>query len=533
MKRAIPAIRMPGAGTVRNGSFLNPAALIAVILIVLGTIPLSAQEDTRDYVPEGASFDGILAADLVGEARRLIEREDLQGARFLLERAHAIDPDSGDALYLLTTLEPHQRDTVQWREQLLRRAGELSLESVAVEDLLADLARLLVDTGRAAEAVDLLDGHIRERDGIGAVHGAMAAVLSGDTGEPRPATLQTLPSLEILFLEALLRDNPGWFSAAVLARMRSRYPEDTRLALLDWRRYDVLVPSFPEWLGPALSESAPDNRDALRDILLHYLALLPADVEEPRRGLARRYYEDLDGRDPLPALMVLLLPGADTLPAYLEDYSFPGESKRLWEFLATHRDPRDWPRSLPAPLRLLLEDILDRPAVEIIRRDAATFAAESYHLEHGQLLRWTRDTDGNGMADVVLEIHSPEAASLYERYNDRVTRIDYSPFPMVSRVWSIPLEGDGIRRWTVLERERIVRDGGRRWNPVTPVPFDPGLHGPHAGRSGAQALVERLSLARSIHSRFDRQLASDDAIMLSPLDEEETTRYLRSVGMMR
>lgn len=538
MKRVIPASRTPGAGTVRKAPL---ASLIVTVLVPLlvSSLPvyLAAQDAHRDETGGERSFEGLFASDLVLEAHRLIAMEERDHARFLLERAHSINPQSGDALYLLATLERHAPDTVQWREQLLRRALELHLESISPDDLTADLARLLIDTHRAAEAVDLLDTHLRQQEGRGAVHRAMAALLEGDTEEPGESAQRTLSRLESLFIEAILGDNPGWFSTALLARMRSRYPEDMNLALLDWRRFDTLVPSFSEWLGPVLDRadefSLSEELHALREITGRFLSLLPEESGRLRTDLTRQYYEMLDGVDPRPALLVLLLSSPDEVPSFVRDFSFPEDSKELWEVLGSHRDPGDWPENLPQPLGSLLEDLLSRTTAVIHHRDTVTFTGEAYHLEGGVLRRWIRDSDGNGRTDKVVEFRGGGNLSLYERNHDTVVRVDYAPYPLVTRVWSFPLLGEGVQRWTVLERERIDSGTSRVWSPAGPVPFDPGLQGPIAGASGASVLAGTITVDRSIHRRFSRQLASDDANTLSPVVEREETRYLRSVGMMR
>lgn len=482
-------------------------------------------------------FEPGLASDLVMEARRAIENEELDAARFLLRRAHAVDPESGDSLYLLADLEPHGRDTVSFRERLLRRAFVIGTNTVSPDDVVADLARLLIDTGRAEEAVRLLDDHIRDRDGQGAVHQAMLRISAADDTGPRPATTINPSPLDLLFLEAVLRSEPGWFSSALLMQLRASFPENDMLAYLDWNRVEALTPSFSDWLGRVILAGAGNTLDSgrVREVVLRFLSLLPPDRSPVRRFMTDYYYK-IGGTDPLPAVEFLFLYDD---PDYLTRIGFEATDKRIWTVAARYSAVPEWPEALPDPLRSAVESVFEETVLLV---DVAGTGAgkDLYHVEAGTVRRWSRDKDGNGLFDQVAELFDG-VLHLYERVDDVIVRLDYSPYPLVTQVLMIPIRPPVEPEiWWPIEigPETVDVNNARRWVPAQPVPFDPGFHvktpSGNVFPSGLGEILEGSAVIEgTLHHRFVRQLASDTARVLSEFDTDEHTRYLRELGLIR
>jgi hypothetical protein len=346
-------------------------------------------------------------------------------------------------------------------------------------------------------------------------------------------------------MEALLESRPGWFSSSVLQRMRSRYPEDLELAYLDWQRLGVLVPSYLEWLGHTKSRNAGRNRITER-ILLHALDVVPPENGDLRDRLTRSYYEESGGSDPVPAVVALF---SDTASTWLgaDEWQNLWVDKRLWEAAGRFVPPREWPDALPEPLRIGYERVFSSPTVQVVRRGASAYALELFDFEADRLARWSRDADGNGLLDTVVEFALSGDIRLYQRHGDMVLRIGFSPYPLVTEVQALSVEPGGVSRWTELEPDVPAGGLASRWNPSEPLPYDPVLRlrvpdGDSTMRtitpgldslSAADVLAGRIDLGMDDIARFSRQLVSDDARMLSAVEVRQHSGYLRTLGMIR
>ncbi len=521
--------REPRRGSGRNR--ITSLVLITLFIAIPGI--LGSQE-----------FDQSLASDLVEEARVLIELGDHEGARFLLRRAYAVDPEAGDPLVLLAVIEPQTRETRHFREHLLRRAGTLRLRTVSEEKRLEALARVLIDTGRSGEAVDILDRYLHTRDGVGAVHAAMSAVLEPsliqlDAGVHIMSDDSKLAELERLFLEALLESDPGWFSSAILARVRARFPEDRHAAYIDWSR------------ARALSSMMLESIDTQDPRMLRLLVnLLPPERTVLRDYVTSRYYLS-GGDDPIPAIKNALLyaeTGATprTYREYLPEEIDWNRDKRIWETIARYRTVSDWTEDLPEPFDEAYRSLRDSENLELERPSNRGTSVEVYRVDDTYLRRWYLDENGDGLFDWIVDFDTPEVR-LYHRENDQVLRVDYRPYPLVTGVNVYPIVPESDRWRIDPPAERIDPGGARRWVPPQPVPFDPDLRlhvtaaGVHpfaalddpAGFPLPLVLAGQIAVNPTVQERFVRQLDSVDSRPLSEFDSREETGYLRSLGMIR
>lgn len=506
-------------GRARTNS--GPSRLVLPVLAILSLLLLAPATGIAREPGFNGNFDRGLAIDLVAEARRLIARDAREEAEFLLQRAHVVDTTFGDPLYLLASLLPHQPDTVQVREQMLRRAYATDLDSVSPDEIAADLARILIDTARPGYAIDILDQRIRERDGEEPIYPAM--------GERSPSRL------DVLLLEAFLMDQPGWFSSSLLTVMRNRYPEDETLAFLDWRRMETISPAHLEWLGPFIAGS----EGAGLPVIAHTLRLVPSELDSLRLQLTELYYER-GGDDPVPAVIALAAHGRQVGGDVLRD-ALDRSDKRIWQYAATVTPRRDWPGGLPEPMRSSFTEVKNGRHVEMVFQIPGKFATERVVVREGGMTRWSRDSAGDGVNDLVVDRPDSRELSVLERHGDRIVRIDYAPYPLVTRAWSIPLVSDEPhQRWTAMMRESLKAGGVRRWLPPEPVSFDPGLSVMAFETTISlndlelrDILAGSVFLPESLHGRFQRQFDSSGARMLTRVEETELEGYLRTLGLMR
>lgn len=489
-----------------------------------------------------STFDRQLARELVEEARALIGSGELESARLLLERAHGIDPESGEPLFFLASIIPHERNTVYEREWLLRRALSLEHSDETGERLATHLARLLIDSGRSDEAVTLLDAY------AGAIAQAMERIRAHDTGIPQPADVRNVPDVDRLFLEARLRAFPGWFTSSLMGYLRARYPRDEQLARLDWERQRRIGPGLLEWI-----EATGDETEVLRDTILRF----PGTERDVFVELVARYYQR-NGRDPVPAAISLVrqegvdqpvIPEPDVLEALVRSALDDGD-KVIWESVAVRSEPvQSWQERLPALFRNVAESIQRSSDWTLYRPAASGLGEARYNLEQGFLHRWILDRDGNGRSDLALEVHR-DTLYLYERADDSVVVIRFSRYPLVSEVYELQIVPDPRRpdrRHLVPPGEMVAADHSRRWMPAQPVTYDPALHidHPHKGRIDYDGiagpggfllwdiLAGRVTFEQRAHERFERQLASDNARGLSEAEAREMAGRLRSLELLR
>ncbi|SIQ22004.1 hypothetical protein SAMN05920897_105111 [Alkalispirochaeta americana] len=571
---------MPIPGRIAPSRFL----VCAVLLLLFGGVSLQV-------FSAPLSFEGGISRDLLEEARAVFEAGDRETAQFLLRRAYGVDPETGDPLFLLARMLPQDRLHSSLRERLLQKSRDLSLRETSLELIVAELAQLLIETNRPAQARQLLeDFHdSRNEPGEGALAVALKMARSADSEMPQHPGPEELDALDYLFLKALLETEPFWVFSALMQRFRSRFPRDRALATMDFERSRRVSLGQLEWLEAALAEPPGDIQEqldlarAIGAVLSHFPHTLSGQAGRTRHHLTRWYYY-LGGEDPLFAVPFLLdvpgVPGEDfalsrETRSLVEQALHEGD-KRLWEAASQtlrRNDPqeRSW-KDGPFPPGGLFGPVWDQisgdQTVRLFLHDTPRLGLEEYHFEDRSLAAWKRDRTGDGLFDEVLLFSGGAEGNLVfffrQSYNQDQDRVDgakqeqpesvlgvyYSRYPLVSRVVRYHLdreeEGQGSRWSEVPPAERVCPSRSVLWIPARPVPHDIGLRLEETdgfvtdlpSRVGGEpfslwnGLAGRVTLTPR-DDRFLRQLGSDDARTLNSHQAREATEQLRELGVIR
>ena len=466
--------------------FLSRSVVLTVLAVGIPSILLAQNEAVYHNIADSL-VHRVLTEDLDHT-----EAEDLIG------RARRIDPENGDAIFIAAGFIADSQGDQQDRETLLRRALSVNLRRVSPSDVVGELADVLLSQHRYREVVDLFyrEAHAG-RVPLPMVYGVLP-VAGGDTAGPQDVWNDNrIGSLAQKFLAAQLRVGPYWYSTSYLQRLRSRYPLDTTLAIMDFTREERVSLAYLEWID----SSVASGKGAPLDILLY--GVRTASDGTLRRELAARYLSQ-GGEDPLVFL-------AADMEGVFHD-KWPSlhwqEDKVFWEYAydwygASDGDTGDLvPAFPPMPKDITL----------VVDEDRDTFWEERYHFTDGRLVVWEDDRDQNGLVNRRIEIdHDSRRVELFFEAAEELYHIHYAPYPRVT---------------TVVQVEYNEADGARavRWIPANPPTYPTGIGNVlEATWNGRR---RRVTVVDDLHSRFSRQLRSDDAHILSA---EETQRFLQGL----
>lgn len=444
-----------------RGTRLLPGASLSRIrffsvwlLLVVYLVPAPAQSrDQGDLYRE-------LALQLV-EQSRLLGADESAARRDLLERAREVDPGLGDSAALLADFFDDQRG-IRERERLLRAALAADLMVVEREGVEDELARLLIDTGSASEAVGLL-GRRLAAEGVAPVD-TIRQRLERDEASALTAT-------ELLYIEALLHTGGTWFVAELMEELRQRVPMDMELARLDWARDSSVSLARLEWM---ISREQDGNRP---DPVLYRLSVEDMAALVPTRSAdgspaavlqtaLSDHYAAAGGTDPVVRLLV------DRNPRALMDTAGLRSDKTAWEVLSLRGLDEIAAAPLPASIALELDE----------DRDGRW--EERYVLDDGQLVRWMSDPDQDGRSATAL-IRTDSSVRVFSADDAGVTVFRYGRYPQLDEV--VWVRGSAVRRW----------------RPPRPLPVDLGELG--SGASVWNHLVGRVTVDQQMMTRFDRQ----------------------------
>jgi hypothetical protein len=322
-------------------------------------------------------------------------------------------------------------------------------------------------------------------------------VVGEDPGKVSPADIPSTPGeLSLRYLRAQLMAGPYWYSTAYLQRLRSRFPMDTSLAMLDFLREERASLAFREWID--LRSAA--GQEIPRRILLH--GVIYGSTPEIRRDLAEGYTE-AGGNDPL-AKMAL-----DR--EYLREEDEWKTDKIAWEMARTWFDEEFY-------------DDLSLPPGEVILtvdRDRDSFWEERYHLVDGNVHLWEEDGNQNGLVDRRVQIDGEvRRVDVTVRLpGEEVLEIRYAPYPLVSEVLLLRPQGDPEKGYRTV-----------RWQAAQPPRFPVGLDNVVARRWDGRH--EEVTVNTDRLNRFRRQLDSDDARFLSSSETDRFVELLVERGIM-
>ena len=389
----------------------------------------SARRSGQNDVSADEQFYRDISDALVQQALSDLDRD---GADDLLARALAVDPGNGDAMYLTALrLRGIQEERI-YRRELLRSALGARRVLTPHEDVVAELAELLLAQGRGAEALELLEtashGVSEDLPIFSGVQPVIAA-----TGQPSEQPFNSeLSRAERLYVRALLHVGPKWFSAAYLQRLRSRFPADAELAVIDFSRSTRLSLSLLEWID----RETVEGLSVPTELLLH--GIVVAKDPEMRQRFARRY--NAAG-------------GTDLLGTVAEN---PAEGVAI---AAEHRDKYALERAVvwggldgASPLSVLTGE--NAAIVLLLDADRDQFWEERYYATDGTLRIWEHDTFQDGVVDQRVEVigeGSTTGLRVLQRDvsdgREHVLSVEYAPYPNVARVseFSRHLSGEDPR----------------------------------------------------------------------------------------
>lgn len=436
---------------------------LGLLLVLSCIIPAStAAQDSSSLYRE-------LALRLVQRSLEL-SGEDTQARRDLLERARSLDPGLGDSAALLADFVEGQRDTSR-REALLRAALAADLILVERDATELQLARLLVDTARPSEALRRL-GPVLTREGQEPLDSIRARFREGSAPRLRPD--------ELLYIEALVQTGGRWLVGDLMEELRQRFPDDLRLAELDWGREPGLTLTQLEWMVSREHIGTVPPPPVYRDLIL---ALAPrrdtggAVVATALSTLHDRY-RAAGGQDPLADLV------ADPEPLALMERDTLQRDKLAWELLAamgfTDGGADD-------------ADVISSTVDLDVDRDGRW--EQRYILDSGQLVTWLHDPDEDGMVSAAVH-HDDTGTRVYRAEGNLVTVFHYSSYPQLDEV--------------VWARGPLIH----RWRPPRPVPFELGNVG--LGTSGWNLLTGRVTVDEEMLTRFARQRRGPGSVLLAP-----------------
>ncbi len=508
------------------------------LLLVASTAPTQQAEEV-------AGADGLyvrLADRLVADAVA-VGSETPEG-RDLLDRAISIDPQNGDAYYLIAAALKRAGGDRAEQEELLRSALErriLRTDPLVIEQ---EIAEILVDTGRYSEAMRFMEGTYRSR------FGAVPIVV--DTPGNVAIGPEELNRMELLYLEALLAGGPRWYAGEYVRRLRGRFPDDPHIATLDFSREERVSLSALEWLDRRHQEGV----DLPSRLLLE--SIVKADDPVLRRDLADMYRstEDTDpiatiaAEEPTNEELSVLISTADDSGSggYPGDTPPPSvvrvDKYALELFLRWNPDrPVDDLEALlqrpPDPDKGGTSSEPSEYVVYELDEDRDGYHEERYHVVEGRLALWEYDRFQDGRVDIRIELRGPSArpnvtvaihddgySRLEVPRDDRpeastVTVLVFSPYPRVGEVWIA--DASGPDRWMYPEI--------RRWRPGRPVAGT--FHIGGVLDEGWTVLRDRLEPAWERYGSFHRQLEPEEAVTLGGDEYERYRSDLRRWEMTR
>jgi hypothetical protein len=512
------------------------AGILSLIAILLGSLfavsySASAQEaGAPDSQPVGeAGLYRTMALQLVTEALTLIDGASLPtlgpygdmnaDVEALAMQTRGLDPSLGDGAALLAGSAAGRQSMVLRREELLRNALELGTEVIDRTDVVKALADLLTQRGAGRNAMRLIE------EALGTTAGPspapLADILGGlsapDGGVPRVSGEMPSDPLLRAYVEAMIITGPEWVGSQAIRRLRSRYPADVELASWDLARFDRVSIALLEWLEDARRRGWTIPPDLLIDALLD-------DPDGPAAGIIVEQYALLDGSDPVATVLEWTGRRRESVAAGLRPVEeIPASDKLAWE-LAYNRTDGDLdtlPSALSARLEAIVETQRDRQSLELeLDEDRDSFWEERYTVRDGRLVAWQTDADENGRIERAVT-WSDESTRYLQRADGsaEVYVVEFRPYPLASAVYRI-------------ERQRTVE-----WLPARPVPFPIGLESTDESGDAPTGRLWRLygariSVSARIAERFSRQVASDDARVVSAREHGEWTEYIERWGRL-
>lgn len=404
--------------------------LLVVAVLILPLVWLTAQETDRD-----AALNRALASDLVDEATRLQRVGDVETAREIARRALAVDPEYGAARLRVASFLAMDQDATIRHVSLLENAldGDLSREDRS--EAVNLLARAYLRTGRTEQARSILEEEILRGSSDN-------LVIAWRRPDPIGTTTRALTDAEILFLRAVIGSAPRWRASAFLRETRRRFPEDPRVAMVDWLRHERLSLEALEWVDAAPPEQ---TNGAYVDIVRHFASIAPSGALAEM--LTYRYYA-LGGDDPLP-------------------YANTADPARDMADPVWHRAEELLQAALEEGDKYLLERStaldpgLEALTPETLRRDEDRdgFFEEEYRFANGSFTGWILDGNEDGISERAVTAEGSMITVWYRR-DRRVDAYTYLRYPRVGEILRITLSEDSEEAV-----EQILR-----WIP--PEPFD-------------------------------------------------------------
>lgn len=486
------------------------SARILVVLLVVVLVPsLPAQEPLPEESENRAlALYRDLSASLVAEALVREQRNDREGAIFLLERARSVDPSAGEAFFHLARMQPSTRAGRRQREHLFQQAIALPLRDVAPREIIRGQAELFIEMGRHREAVALLLPH------------------------------QDDDEMRHLLVHARLHGGAPWSAGEELRRERMNYPDNMYLARLDYTRFPGITLSLLEWLDDAMHRTSSQSAREVAQVIHTLIVALPRDARDIRASLIPRYYE-LGGTSEKPRLLQAIdgHPNGEALSSDVEELLIDvltGEGKKYWEVILSQLGPDS-----DIPLVRTARENLVSGSHRLTRDDEQDQTWEEYHLSGGNLQQWIYDQGRNGRADKAA-LFPGNGLVLFQRQGEEIYRIQFSQYPLVSEVTRFHVHQEGLQ-------ESIAAAESRRWRPAQPVPWESGVRvqtaegttlllgdARHQGRfSTDEILGGRVLFDGDMHARFQRSVSGPQSQVLPAASLPMMDRELRSVEMLR
>lgn len=503
-------------------------ALAVLALAFVGVARVGAQSGGYD-----AELNRALAGDLVVEARRAAVGGDTEAARDIAERALAIDPEFGPALYLLATfLADDQRSTL-YHIELLEAALQRELSDADRSAAVQLLARSYLRIGRAERARRILEDDILRGPPDNLV--VQWRDLSNREWYPEREGRRYVrqPSEEeILFARTVAVGTPTRRGASFLRTLRMRYPDNPAIAEIDWMRHDALTLEVLEWL-----DTVTANGEAAGDPIVRAVGRLvtAAPPSMLRRELAYTYYR-LGGDDALPFALVAGDAGVDRDdPVWARALGIVNEAqscgdKGVVELLAeSEADP----------------EIVSEERLLALDDDRDGFWEELYRYTSEGLDTWIRDADENGVGEIALTIGTPGVAVWY-RTDMMIYGYRYRRYPRVDTVVRISVreipgklgpasreELSSVDVWRPPEPVDLAQPVWIRPPDDRPIGLERGFR--TYGENGAWITVaDRLDVEGRPDRSFERQLdAAGRGAMTDETERDELNEELRDLCLIR
>lgn len=470
-----------------------------------GSVQPSAEEDRLPLPGSVVGTEEQLYRDIADAlVQQVVTGRAGAGSDDLLAQALTVDPDNGDAMYQIALrLRGRQEDRVR-RQALLAAALDARRVDTPREDVVAELAELLLAQGRSTEARNLLETESRELPGTPVFAGIRPVIGPIEDG-PRGSTDPRPGRIERLYVRALLQSGPRWFSAAYLQRLRSRFPTDTELAAIDFSRSNRLSLSLLEWIDREIG----GGRQIPIEVLLH--GIVVADDTDVRHRLAR-LYRAAGGTD--------LLGEVADQPEYGLKIAVDHADKYVLERAVA------WSGNVGDSPDVVLQHE-GAPDVILLDADRDGFWEERYRHDAGSLTVWEHDIYQDGIVDQRVERFSrTSTGGLRVWHRDlsddgvRVHGVEYAPYPNVARVTDFFQSHDGAD-------VRLVE-----WRPARPIGYTLRGDGPWTTEEWNLA-TDRVTLDYDGITRFERQIRSDDAQRMEDAIAEDHRLQLQSWGMIQ